>query len=78
MKVAKITNRAARIVTGSPYNAYSVPLIKELDLLTIKQLIDTEAVKIVYNGLHYQAPKYLKELFYRLSDVHNRGLRNSK
>ena len=78
MKVAKITIRAARIVMDSPYDAYSVSLIKELGLFTVKQLIDTETVKIVYKALHNQAPKCLKELFHRLSDVQNRDFCNSK
>ena len=42
------------------------------------ELIDTETVKIVYKALHNESPKYLKELFHRLSDVQNRELRNSK
>ena len=77
-RLQKLHNRAARIVTDSPYDAHSEPLIQELGWLTIKQLIDTETVKIVYKALHNEAPKYLKELFHRLSDIQNRGLRNSK
>ena len=73
-----LQNRAARIVTDSPYDAHSEPLIKKLGWLTIKQLIDAEAVEIVYKALHNEAPKYLKELFHRLSDIQNRELRNSK
>ena len=62
----------------SPCDAHSKPLMKELGRLTIKQLIDTETVKIVYKALHNEAPKYLIELFHRLSDIQNRELRNSK
>ena len=50
----------------------SEPLIKELGWLTIKQLIDTETVKIVYKALHNEAPVYVKELFHRLSGTQNR------
>ena len=77
-RLQKLQNRTLRIVTGSPYDAYSKPLIKELGWLTIKQLIDTETVKIVYKALHNEAPKYLQGLFHRLSDMQNRELRNSK
>ena len=52
--------------------------MKKLSWLTIKQLIDTEIVKIVYKSLHNEAPKYLKELFHKLSDIQNRKLSNSK
>ena len=74
----KLQNRASKIVTDSPYNAHLEPLIKELCWLTIKQLIDKETVNIVYKALHNEAPKYLKKLFHRLSDIQNRELRNSK
>ena len=77
-RLQKLQNRAAGIVTDSPYDAHLEPLTKELDWLTIKQLIYTETVKIVYKALHNEAPDYLKELFHRLSDTQNRELRNSK
>ena len=77
-RLQKLQNRAASIVTDSPYDAHSEPLIKKLVWLTIKQLIDTETVKIVYKALHNEAPKYLKELFHRLSDFQNRELRNTE
>ena len=77
-RLQKLQNRAARIVTDSPYDAHSETLIKKLGWLTIKQLMDTETVKIVYNALHNEAPKYLKELFHRMSDIQNRELCNSK
>ena len=77
-RLQKLQNRTARIVTDSPYGVHLGPLTKELGWLTIKQLIDTETVKIIYKALYNKAPKHLKELFHRLSDVHNRELRNSK
>ena len=52
--------------------------MKELHWLTIKQLIDTETVKIIYKVLHNEAPEYVKEIFHRLSDTQIRELRNSK
>ena len=52
--------------------------LKKLGWLAIKQLIDSETVKIVYKALHNEAPKYLKGLFHRLSGIQNRELRNSK
>ena len=77
-KLQKLQNRAARIVTNSPCDAHSESLMKELDWLTIEQLIDTETVKIVYKVHHNKAPEYVKEIFHRLSDTQSRELRNSK
>ena len=68
----KLQTRAARIVTDSHYDAHSQPLIKELGWLTIKQLIDPGTVKIVDKALHNEAPKYLRELFHKLSDIQNK------
>ena len=62
----------------SPYDTHSVPLLKELGWLTIKQLIHTETAKIVYKAFHNEASEYIKELFHRLSDTQNRELRSSK
>ena len=77
-RLQKLQNRAVRIVTDSPYGVHLSPLIKELGWLTIKQLIDTETVKIIYKALHNKAPKHLKELFHRMSDIQNRELCKSK
>ena len=74
----KLQNGAARIITDILDDAHSEPIIKELSWLTIKQLIRTETVKIVYKAFHNEAPKYLKELFYRLFDTQNRVLSYSK
>ena len=68
-KLQKLQNRAARIVTNSPYDAHSEPLIQKLGWPTIKQLIESETAKVVYKALHNEAPDYLKGLFHRLSDT---------
>ena len=39
--IVESQNRAARIVTDSPYDAHWEPLISKFGWLTIKQLIDT-------------------------------------
>ena len=74
----KLQNRAARIVSGSPYDAPSVPLRKELGWLSIKEMIVKETSTMVYKSLNDLAPQYLSDLFVRLSDFQTRELRNSK
>ena len=76
-KLQKLQNRAARIVTNSPYDAHSQPLIQKLGWPTIKELIESETAKVVCKALHSEAPDYLKGLFHRLSDTKSRVLRNS-
>ena len=73
-----LQNRAARIVTGSPYDAPSVPLPKELGWLSIKEMIAKETSTMMYKSLNDLAPQYLRDLFVKLSAVHTRELRNTK
>ena len=63
-KLQKLQNRAARIVTNSPYDANSQPLIQKLGWPTIQELIESETGKVVYEALHNEAPDYLKGLFH--------------
>ena len=74
-RLQKLQNRNAKIVTDSPHDAHSQPLIKELSWF-LYQPIYTENVKTVYKALHNEAPNCLQELFHRLSDIQNRELRN--
>ena len=72
-KLQKLQNRAARIVTNSPYDASALPLIGSLGWLTIRELIDFD-----YKSLNALAPDYLRNIFQKVSEATNRQLRNSK
>ena len=74
----KLQNRAARIVTGSPYDVPSLPLHKELGWLSIKEIIVKETSAMMYKSLNDLPPHYLSDLFVRLSVFHTRGLRSTK
>ena len=76
-KIQILQIRAARIVTNSPYDAHSKPLIQKLEWPTTKQLIESETVKVVYQTLHNEAPDYIKGLFHRLASTQSRVQRNS-
>ena len=76
-KLQKLQNRAARIVTNSPYDASALHLIGSLGWLTIKELIDFETSKMVYKSLNVLAPDYLRNIFQKISEATNRQLRNS-
>ena len=74
----KLQNRAARIATGSSYDARSEPLLKDLGWLSVKEMIVKETSTMMHKSLNDLAPKYLSELFVRLSDFHILELRNIK
>ena len=76
-KLQKLQNRAARVVTNSPFAKSSLPLISQLGWLTIKEIIDFEAASIVYKSLNGLAPPYMHSMFHKLSDSCNRNLRNT-
>ena len=74
----KLQNRAARVTTGSSYDAPSEPLRKDLGWLSVKEMIVKETSTMMYKCLNDLAPKYLSDLFVRLSDFHILELRNTK
>ena len=74
----KLQNRAARIITGSSYDAPSEPLRKDLGWLSVKEMIVKETSTMMYKSLNDLAPKYHSDLFVRLSDFHILELRNTK
>ena len=71
----ELQNRAARVATKSCSDAPSEPLIQQLGWLTIEQLIKLEIVSC--KALHNEAPPYINELFFKLSNTQCRELRNS-
>ena len=65
----KLQNCAARIATSSPYDASSQTLLKELEWLTVKELIETETARMVYRSISKEVNNYLIALFDMLSDI---------
>ena len=74
----KIQNRAARIVTGSPYDASAAPIIQNLGWSTISNLVRKETATLTYKSLNSLAPDYLRKLFAKCSDDRERFLRSSE
>ena len=50
MGLAKIQNRAARIVTSSPYDASAAPIIESLGWSTISDIIRKETATLAYKS----------------------------
>ena len=74
----KIQNRAARIITGSPYDASAAPIIQNLGWSTISNLVRKETATLTYKSLNSLAPDYLRKLFAKCSDDRERLLRSSE
>ena len=73
----KLQNRAASIVTSSPFDTPAAPLLQLLRWPSIEKLINREICTMVYKSLKL-APENLGNIFYKLSDVHTRVLRDTK
>ena len=76
-KIGKLQNRAVRIITFSPYNAQTSPLLKHLKLPTIQHMIQLETVGMAYKATNSQAPEYVSVLFNRVSALTGRTIRNA-
>ena len=74
----KIQNRAAKIVTSSPYDTSAAPIIESLGWSTISPLIRKETATLTYKSLNSLAPNYLRKLFAKCSDERERFLRSSE
>ena len=74
----KIQNRAARIVTSSPYDASAAPIIESLGWSTISDLIRKETAMLTYKSLNSLARNYLRKLFAKCSDGRQRFLCSSE
>ena len=70
-KLQKIHNRAARIVTNSPFDKASLPLISQLWWLSMQEMVDFETTTMVYRSLHGLAPPYMQDMFHKVSDCRN-------
>ena len=73
----KLQNRVIRIITDSPYDAPAKPLLRQVGLPSIAEMIRQESESMVFKEINVQAPTYLSSLFTSISAVTNRMLRNS-
>ena len=76
-KLQKLQNRAARIVTNSPFDSSAVSLIQDLGRPTIEVLTHRETSVMACKCLNKLAPDYLSSCIFKLSDRHKSELRNS-
>ena len=73
----KLQNRAAKLVTNSPFDATALPVIRALQWPNVRELIDFESQKMVFRSLKGDAPSYMNDMFTRANDSTARSLRNA-
>ena len=62
-QLLKLQNRAARIITGSNYDAPSKPVLEALSWKPIKEMIQFESQFMVFKSINGLAPQYLIDLY---------------
>ena len=73
----KLQSRAIRIITNSGYDVSVGPLLRQLQLPSISDMIMQESASMVYKALNAEAPLYLTKKLTRVSDITSRTLRSS-
>ena len=73
----KLQNRVICIITNSADDASVSPLLRQLQLPSIFDMIMQESASMVYKALNAEAPLYLTEQFTRVSHITSRSLRGS-
>ena len=76
-KLQKLQNRAAKLVTNSPFDASPLPVIRALGWSTVREIIDLESARIVYKSLNGDAPSYISDVFAKVNVSTTRPLRNA-
>ena len=76
-KIERIQKRTIRAIKFADFNAPSKPLMKELQILSIKDLYSTKIASLMWDYDHGLLPHSLCSLFSKRSSVHNINLRNA-
>ena len=76
-KLQKLQNRAAKLITNSPFDATALPVIRALQWPTVRELIYFESQKMVFRSLNRDAPSYMNKMFTRVNNSTARSLRNA-
>ena len=57
-RLEKLQKRLIRIITWSKYNAHTKPLLKQLELLKLSDLLELSALKFYFKYLHGSLPRF--------------------
>ena len=75
-KLQKLQNRAARVVTDSPYDISSRSLLDELNWDTLSTMRLKQKTNLMFNTINKRTPLYLQQMFSPRENVYN--LRDSQ
>ena len=70
-RLTKLQKRAIRIISCNKYNAHSEPILKNLKLLKLEDLLKVRCLKLYYKFHHGTLPVYFSTFFITNSTIHN-------
>ena len=73
-RLKKLQKRAIRIITLSKYNDHTAPLFKKLNILTIKDILALQELKLYYKFIQNNLPRYIQQI--KKNNIHNHYTRN--
>ena len=76
-KLQVLQNRAARIITNSPYEVRSYKILNKLGWENLEMRRNKQKSTLMYNIVKGNAPISLKDLFVRSKELHEYDLRSS-
>ena len=62
-RVELLQKRAVRVISSSKYNAHTEPLVKQLNLLKVKDIFELSALKLFYKLKKNYLPVYITGMF---------------
>ena len=69
--------KCLRIITFSFYKNHSNPLFKDLQLLKLRDVLESEIIKFLYTFSRNELPKSVYSIFNLVQEVHTRNTRNN-
>ena len=73
-----LQNRAARVIANVKYeNTDHAKLLKDLDWLNVRELIELDTASLMYKIENDLAPTHMKEMFVKTSDLHTYSTRSA-
>ena len=76
-KLQKLQKMAIRIITLSKYNNHTAPLFRKLNLLTIKDILALQELKLYYKFIHNNSPPYILQWQIKQNtNIHDHYTRN--
>ena len=76
-KISIIQKKVIRAITYSDFDAHTAPILKNLGILALNELIDYKIISLMWDYEHNTLPNSLAACFIRRNEIHCRNLRDT-